>query len=73
EEEVSFDELFALKSETLKDIEPSTFEEEDLEDVSKKTGKKKKPKHVEVTYDPDRDMTTVVKKHKRGGGWTWEE
>lgn len=73
EEEVSFDELFALKSDTLKDIEPAVFEDEDIEDVSKKSGKKKKPKHVEVTYDPDRDMTTVVKKHKRGGGWDWEE
>jgi transcription termination/antitermination protein NusA len=73
EEEVSFDELFALKSDSIKDIEPTTEEEEELDDVSKKTGKKKKPKHVEVTYDPDRDMTTVVKKHKRGGGWEWEE
>ncbi len=73
EEEVSFDQLFALKSEVLKDIEPASDEEDELDDPSKKSGKKKKPKHIEVTYDPDRDMTTVVKKHKRGGGWEWEE
>jgi hypothetical protein len=73
EEEVSFDQLFALKSETLTEIEPAVEEDEELGDVSKKTGKKKKPKHVEVTYDPDRDLTTAVKKHKRGGGWEWEE
>ncbi|NMB54159.1 MAG: transcription termination/antitermination protein NusA [Leptolinea sp.] len=74
EEEVSFDQLFALKSETLlNNIEPISEEDEELDEVNKKTGKKKKPKHVEVTYDPDRDMTTVVKKHKRGGGWEWEE
>lgn len=73
EEEVPFDQLFALKSESLGVIEPVLEEDEELDDVSKKSGKKKKPKHVEVTYDPDRDMTTVVKKHKRGGGWEWEE
>lgn len=73
EEEVSFDKLFALKSEALKELETVSEDEEDTDDGSKKTGKKKKPKHVEVTYDPDRDMTTVVKKHKRGGGWEWEE
>jgi transcription termination/antitermination protein NusA len=73
EEEISFDQLFALKSESLKELETVSEDEEDPDDLSKKTGKKKKPKHVEVTYDPDRDMTTVVKKHKRGGGWEWEE
>jgi len=73
DEDVPFDQLFALKSETISDIEAVSDDDEDIEDVSKKTGKKKKPKHVEVTYDPDRDMTTVVKKHKRGGGWDWEE
>ncbi|MEI8131352.1 MAG: transcription termination factor NusA [Leptolinea sp.] len=73
EEEVPFDQLFALKSDVLKDIEPVAEDEEESEDGSKKTGKKKKPKHVEVTYDPDRDTTTAVKIHKRGGGWEWEE
>lgn len=74
EEEVSFDQLFAMKSEVFPVIEAATEEEEEIDDVTKKaSGKKKKPKHVEVTYDPDRDMTTAVKKHKRGGGWEWEE
>ena len=73
EEEVSFDQLFAMKSETFTAPEASVEEDEEIDDVTKKASKKKKPKHVEVTYDPDRDMTTVVKKHKRGGGWEWEE
>jgi len=34
---------------------------------------KKKSKHVEVVYDPDRDLTVVTKKHKRGDeGWDWD-
>ncbi len=73
EEEVPFDQLFALKSESMGIIEPVNEDEEELDDVAKKSGKKKKPKHVEVTYDPDRDMTTAIKKHKRGGGWDWED
>jgi len=73
EEEVSFDQLFAMKSETFVPVEAVAEEDEEIDDVTKKASKKKKPKHVEVTYDPDRDMTTAVKKHKRGGGWEWEE
>jgi N utilization substance protein A len=73
EEEVSFDQLFAMKSEAFTAPEAVVEEEEEIDDVTKKSSKKKKPKHVEVTYDPDRDMTTAVKKHKRGGGWDWEE
>jgi transcription termination/antitermination protein NusA len=73
EEEVSFDQLFAMKSETFIPVEAVAEEDEEIDDVTKKASKKKKPKHVEVTYDPDRDMTTAVKKHKRGGGWEWEE
>jgi N utilization substance protein A len=73
EEEVSFDQLFAMKSETFIPVEAVVEEDEEIDDVTKKASKKKKPKHVEVTYDPDRDMTTAVKKHKRGGGWEWEE
>jgi transcription termination/antitermination protein NusA len=71
EEEPSFDELFALKPEL---VEPVEFEEEEEEDETKKTkkGKKKKKKHVEVEYDPDRDMTLVRKKHKRGSNLDWE-
>jgi N utilization substance protein A len=73
EEEVSFDQLFALKSDSFTSPDAVVEEEEEIDDVNKKSSKKKKPKHVEVTYDPDRDMTTAVKKHKRGGGWDWEE
>jgi transcription termination/antitermination protein NusA len=72
EEEPSFDELFALKPEL---VEPVEFEEEEEDDETKKgkKGKKKKKKHVEVEYDPERDMTLVRKKHKRGGEeWDWE-
>jgi N utilization substance protein A len=74
EEEVTFDELFALKPEL---IEPVVFEEEEEEETTDtktgKKGKKKKKKHVEVEYDPERDMTIARKKHKRdGGGWEWE-
>lgn len=69
-EEPSFDKLFTLKPEI---IVPTEATEEEEEDDSKKGKKKKKSKHVEVVYDPDRDMTLVTKKHKRGDGeWDWE-
>lgn len=69
-EEPSFDKLFTLKPEI---IVPTEAIEEEEEDDSKKGKKKKKSKHVEVVYDPDRDMTLVTKKHKRGDGeWDWE-
>lgn len=69
-EEVSFDELFRLKSSVpTQEIE----EEEDDSDSSKSKKQKKKKKFVEVTYDPDRDVMVVRKKHKRGGEpWDWE-
>lgn len=73
EEEPSFDQLFSLKS---PEIAPAEFEEEEEEEAGKKGKKKgkKKKKHVEVEYDPERDMTLVRKKHKRGeAGWDWEE
>lgn len=53
----------------------ASAEEEDDDMRKKDSGKKKKKKHVEITYDPDRDLTVVKKKHKRGtdGGWDdWE-
>ncbi len=68
---VSLDELFALKPEVL-DVTAATTEEEEESDSSGKKGKKKKKKQVEVVYDPDRDVTMVRKKHKRGGG-EWED
>ena len=75
EAEVSFNELFALKPA----VEPAILEEEEEDDASgdkkdKKGSKKKKKKQVVISYDPDRDMTIVRKKHKRGDGdWSeWE-
>jgi N utilization substance protein A len=71
EEEPSFDTLFTLRPEIL-EINSDTEEgEEDEGKKGKKKGKKKR-KTVEIEYDPDRDMTIVHKKHKRGD-WDWEE
>ncbi len=73
EEETTFDELFAMKPGI---IEPVAEEEEEEEGsgTSKDKKKKKKKKFVELTYDPDRDVVTAKKKHKRGGiEWDWEE
>ena len=72
EEEPSLEELFSLRPEVLENV-ATTEEEGDEEGKDKKKGKKKS-KHVEVTYDPDRDLTIATKKHKRGdgGGWDWE-
>ena len=72
EPEPSLEEIFTLRPEVLDTV--SLTEEEEGDDTSraKKKGKKK-GKNVVVTYDPDRDMTVVQKKHKRGDGWGWEE
>ncbi len=71
EPEPTLEELFTLRPEVLDNV--ATDEEEDDSNGDKKKNKKKS-KHVEVTYDPDRDMTIARKKHKRGGddGWDWE-
>ncbi|HEX9013858.1 MAG TPA: transcription termination factor NusA [Anaerolineaceae bacterium] len=70
---VSLDEIFALKPEVL-DVTAAATDEEEEDDSGKKGKKKgKKKKHVEVEYDPDRDLTLVHKKHKRPGEWgDWE-
>ena len=48
--------------------------EEGIEDPSKKTAKKKHRKTVAVEYDPDKDTTVVLRRHKRGESeWPWEE
>jgi N utilization substance protein A len=69
EEEPSFDQLFSMRSDDFQ--VPSDTEEE--ETVEGKDGKKKKKdkkkggkRFVEITYDPESDSTTAVKKHKRG-------
>lgn len=73
EKEPSLEELFTLRPEVLDTAGISDDEESDELGKSKKKGKKK-GKHVVVTYDPDRDMTLVQKKHKRGGDdWGWDE
>ena len=67
----SLDELFALKPEVL--VDNSLAEDEEDDDLKKGKKKKKKSKHVEVVYDPDRDVVMVKKKHKRGAEWdNWE-
>jgi N utilization substance protein A len=68
EKVVDFDEIFAMRPEVL--VTPSTEDEEEEEDLDKKgKKKKKKKKFVEVVYDPDRDITLVKRKRKRGGDW----
>jgi len=73
EEVTSLDELFALQPEIL-DVEDDEEEDTDENDKDRKNKKKgKKKKFVEVEYDPERDVTLVRKKHKRGSDWeeTW--
>ena len=73
EKEPSLEELFKLRPEVLDAASVTDDEESEGAGKEKKKGKKK-GKHVVVTYDPDRDMTLVQKKHKRGGDdWSWEE
>ncbi len=70
EPEPSLEELFTMRPEVLDRV---VDEEETDESGDKKKGNKKKSKHVEVTYDPDRDLTIATKKHKRGeNDWDWE-
>lgn len=69
EKPIDFNEIFALRPEIL-GIQQDTEEEEEEEDLDKKgKKKKKKKKFVEVVYDPDRDITLVKRKRKRGGDW----
>jgi transcription termination/antitermination protein NusA len=69
EKPIDFNEIFALTPEILgiQDTEEEE-EEEDIDQKGKKK-KKKKKKFVEVVYDPDRDITLVKRKRKRGGDW----
>lgn len=62
-DDVSLDELFALKEmfQTGR-----VDEEEEESDDKKKKGKKKKKKHVEIEYDEDLGEVVARKKHKRG-------
>ncbi len=62
-DDVSLDELFALKEMFQSG---STTDEEEESDETKKKGKKKKKKHVEIEYDEDLGEVVARKKHKRG-------
>jgi N utilization substance protein A len=80
EEELSFDEMFAIKPEVFEPEEASEEEEEDSSEEGTTTdGKKKRKKKVkrfrELEYDPERDVVVAKKKHKRDGTpWNeWEE
>lgn len=73
EEELSFDELFALEP---NDIHIPFIEDEDEEEgiVEKKPKKKKdkkKKRHVEIEYDDEDDIMIYRKKHKRDDGIDW--
>ncbi|UCF28498.1 MAG: transcription termination/antitermination protein NusA [Chloroflexota bacterium] len=67
EEEVSFEEMFALEPETFeKQFAESEFEDEgELEEEARKKKKEKKKKYVEMEYDPDQDVVIVKRKRKR--------
>ena len=59
----------------VQDVFPAFEEkEEGSEDPSKKTAKRKHKKAVAVEYDPEKDTTVVLRRHKHGESeWPWEE
>lgn len=68
EEEISFDQLFTLKSDIFSKVVLDEDEEEEEEITTRGKGKKKakkKKKPVALEYDPDRDQMVIRKKHKR--------
>jgi len=73
EEDLSFDELFELKSDMIKPVDFAEEEDDVIDNQTHSTKKKKKKKkHVEIEYDPDQDFTYVKKKHKRAeDDWNW--
>ncbi|WP_322507420.1 transcription termination factor NusA [Anaerolinea sp.] len=70
-EELSFDELFTLRADVPVDVADEEEEEASADKKGKKAKKKKKGARF-VEYDPDRDVTFIRKKHKRGEDWDWE-
>jgi N utilization substance protein A len=75
EDESSFDRLFAMRPDVVQVAagEEETEESEDDKKDKKKGKKKGGKKFVEITYDPDADVTVARKKHKRGDdGLEWE-
>lgn len=75
EEDLSFEELFNLKADIIPEvIADEDSEEEDDDEDSKDKKKKKKRKHVEIVYDPEKDLVLKKKKHKRGDGLAgWDD
>ena len=73
EEELSFDELFALQTTNI-DIPFVEEEEEELSDdkKSKKKKDKKKKRQVQVEYDDEEDVMIYRKIHKRNDEINWE-
>ena len=65
----TLDEIFALKPEVLDMVD--TGDEEDEDEPGRKK-KKKKKKFIEMEYDPEKDVTVVKKKRKRGGD-EWDD
>jgi len=72
----------ASSLEEILKVKPEVFEEKNFKDAvveedpekdADKAGKKgkKKGKYVEITYDPDRDVTVAKKKHKRDDPLGW--
>lgn len=70
-EELSFDELFTLRADVPVDVADEEEEEAPADKKGKKAKKKKKGSRF-VEYDPDRDVSFIRKKHKRGEDWDWE-
>lgn len=56
------EEIFTLRPDMLT---PAAIPADDDDESDKK--KKKKKKHVQIEYDPEKDMVIATKKHKRGG------
>jgi N utilization substance protein A len=69
EKPLDFNEIFTLRTDALVIVDTDEEEEEEDLDQKGKKKKKKKKKFVEVVYDPDRDITLVNRKRKRGGDW----
>lgn len=73
EEELSFDELFALQPDAIEFVAVDE-EEEDGDDKKDKKKKDKKKRHVEIVYNEEDDVLVYRKKHKHEGDeWAeWE-
>jgi transcription termination/antitermination protein NusA len=65
----TLDEIFALKPEVLDMVDAG---EEDEEEEPGRKKKKRKKKFIEMEYDPEKDVTVVKKKRKRGGD-DWDD